>query len=844
MRTSTRVLIAATLLQILLCGLAGFWPLRHVWEDVWRPWKHHFWRWLKHLYSLPDSNLDAWALSLLYDIVLIGVLFFPWARRAPSGSSFRPCRIDRTAVLTTTITVATIIYQLLLLAKAVIVAILGADVVLPDPSTPNVSGLAFTYSCLLAALMTSFAQAPAARAVVEAQGQRAATFSLATTQVGLADESVPLLLAEQGSQEEDLQRKQAINADGPVRESSTKKTTIASLVRLSVPDAHILSLAFSAGSIAALGQALVPYYTGRIVDYASIDPNPTAFKQTTLKLLAVAAGCAVFTGIRGGLFTLSMTRLNVRLRRTLFASLIRQEAGFFDTTKTGDITSRLAADTTTVSDQISLNLNVMLRSVTQAAMVLGFMFTASWRLTVVTFVMIPIVLAICKVYGQYYRKLSKKVQSELAEVNSVAEEALGSMPTVKAHAAEASTEVAYYRKLMGFYSLQKRQAGAYAAYMTTNTFLSAAVVAGVLYYGGTLVLRGSMSAGALVSFMLYQQSLSAAFQALGDVFSALSAAVGAADKVVELMHREPRIPCSGSLSPPQFSGRLELVNVTFSYPARPQSVVLREFNLVVNPGQVVALVGPSGGGKSSVVKLLQRLYLPSEGSVLIDGRDVGVYDPSWLRRRVALVSQEPVLYARSVRRNIMYGLEEEDGVPPDQVPTQHDIEEAAKLANAHEFVTALPLGYDTECGERGVQLSGGQKQRLAIARALVRRPSVLLLDEATSALDADSEALVQEALERTMLGRTVLVIAHRLSTVQGASRIVMVAGGTVVETGTHQELLDRGGAYATLVRRQLTKSASSASIGIGGANGQILGVGQASGLTPSSSRNTLDGLSR
>lgn len=298
-------------------------------------------------------------------------------------------------------------------------------------------------------------------------------------------------------------------------------------------------------------------------------------------------------GIRGGLFTIAMTRMNVRLREQLFDSLLRQDIGFFDTTKTGDITSRLSADTTSVSDSVCLNLNIMLRSATQAAMVLGFMFIASWRLTVVTFIMVPIVLAICKTYGSYYRRLSKKVQAELADANAVAEEALGTMTTVKAHAAEGSVMSSYSHKLFKFYSLQLKEALAYAAYMATNTFLSAAVVAVVLWYGGSLVLSKRMSSGALVSFLLYQQSLTAAFQALGDVFSALSAAVGAADKVVELMQRQPAFSLGGNLVPDDFFGRIEIQDVHFSYPARPNARVLHGFNLTIEPGEVVALVGKS-----------------------------------------------------------------------------------------------------------------------------------------------------------------------------------------------------------------------------------------------------------
>ena len=771
-------------------------------------------------YSLANSDLDISLLTLVNIVLFTIILSLAYVAQPRRGTPFRDGG-DPHARASLCLHLTSIAYQLLLLGKAVIVAILGEEILLP---TKKHSGLIYMYGSILSALLTSFIQSPAAQKMIQnwkKQQEKSRLSHITTIVDGEGQETrsitTPLLLETTSSS---LEKRTSDGSPGSdetaasaAEDESQRKATIGALLKLSAPDYFILLLAFTAGAAAALGQALIPYYTGRIIDYASIDPDPAAFKKTTLKLLVVAFACAIFTGIRGGLFTISMTRLNVRIRRTLFASLMRQDTGFYDTTKTGEITSRLAADTTTVSDQISLNLNVMLRSATQAAMVLAFMFTASWRLTVVTFIMVPIVIAICKVYGGFYRKLSKKVQSELAAANSVAEEALGTMSTVKAHAAEGSTQAAYADKLHKFYTLQKKEAAAYAAYMSTNTFLSAAVVAGVLFYGGTLVLEKAMSAGALVSFMLYQQSLSGAFQSLGDVFSALSAAVGAADKVVELMHRRPSIPPAGRCTPPQFSGCIELRDVDFSYPSRPLSTVLSQFSLRIDPGEVVALVGPSGGGKSSIVKLVERFYLPTSGVVLIDGRDVGSYESGWLRRHVALVSQEPVLYARSIKRNIIYGLEAEDGVPENEQPSQSDIEDAAKLANAHEFIMQLPQGYDTEI-MGAPSLSGGQKQRLAIARALVRKPAVLLLDEATSALDADSEAVVQEALDRTMAGRTVLVIAHRLSTVQNASRIVVVQGGHVAEMGTHDELLDRGGAYAALVRRQLARSSSAATFGM------------------------------
>eukprot|EP00890_Picochlorum_soloecismus_P002479 jgi/Picsp_1/3231/NSC_06071-R1_atp-binding cassette sub-family b member 9 len=681
-------------------------------------------------YSVGNSNADVALLTYTYSVILLVCVWISLLlekslhkryRVAPGSPQFDTVKRVAWAF--------SVLLQLLLLGKAVAVAIFADDYLWPKKMKHT--GLIFIFASVVLAFLVSWLQSSLCQQCLDEVHNR-------VERVRVSRLEEPLLAS--GGNKEDIKEdsKEANHA------------TFAMLLGFAAPDWLLLTCAFVAGSLAALGQALIPYYTGRIIDYASIDPDRVQFKYTTIKLLMVAFGCAIFTGIRGGLFTYAMTRLNVRLRKKLFSSLLKQDCGFFDTNKTGDITSRLSADTTTVSDQICLNLNVMMRSVTQAVIVLVFMFTASWRLSVVTFVMVPIVIAVCKVYGTYYRKMSKQVQSKLAEANSVAEEALSTMTTVKAHGAEGSTEGSYASCLKDFYYIQSKQAIAYAAYMTNNTFLTAAVVAGVLFYGGSLVLDGVMSAGALVSFMLYQQSLSASFQALGDVFSALSAALGAADKVVELINKKPAFEETGLEEPDTFVGQLELRDVSFSYPARPSSMVLSNFNLTVQPGEVVALVGPSGGGKSSIVKLLERQYLPSSGAVLVDGRDLGSYQSGWLKRRMALVSQEPVLYARSIKRNILYGMETEDGVPENEVPAQEEIEEAARLANAHDFICALPEQYDTECGERGVQLSGGQKQRLAIARALVRKPSVLLLDEATSALDADSEAVVQEALDRTM----------------------------------------------------------------------------------------------
>jgi ATP-binding cassette, subfamily B (MDR/TAP), member 9 len=735
--------------------------------------------------GLGDSLLDVTACSIVYTCILgISILWSRYGSVEPGGVKQKRL-----------IGWSTDAYRAALLVKSVLVAVLSGD----DDAWPGTgchSGTAFIYIAILVSVVALEIQSRACIDCVDAalEGRR---------DEGLSEPLVPC--------EED--------GKGTVQDEDVRHATIMALLGFAAPDTILLTFGFLFGSLAALGMALIPYYTGKVIDYASIDPDRYLFTHTIWKLLFVALLCAFFTGIRGGLFTYATTRLTVRIRTKLFHSLLSQDIGFFDTNRTGDITSRLAADTTTVTDQICLNLNVMMRSITQAAMVLVFMFKTNWRLTVVTFIMVPIVIVVSKIYGSYYRNLSKKVQSRLAEANSVADECLSGITVLKSHAAEGSACAAYESKLKEFYNIQVKQAIMYALYMVINTFLSAAVVAGALFYGGTLVLNNLMSAGSLVSFMLYQQSLTAAFQSLGDVFSALSAAVGAADKVIELINRQPAFEETGTEQPGQeLLGSIELRNITFSYPARPNIRILENFSLLIHPGEVVALVGPSGGGKSSIVKLLERQYLPTTGSILIDGRDIGMYDKQWLRRRVGLVGQEPILFARSIKRNIIYGMELEDGLSADSIPTQEQIEEAAKLANAHDFISNLPEGYDTECGERGVQLSGGQKQRLAIARALVRKPSILLLDEATSALDADSEHVVQEALEHCMVGRTVLVIAHRLSTIQNADRICVVRKGAIVEMGTHDELLQKEGTYEKLVKRQLTMNRSESTSTIGPSN--------------------------
>ena len=691
-------------------------------------------------------------------------------------------------------------------------------------------GLAPLYASLAASMVGAAAGGLLARAAV-GKGPARPPSSSSSASAAKADAEPPATAADTTS--------------STTATTATARQTLRELARLSRPDAPILALAFAAGAVAAFASAAVPMYTGRVIDRASIEPDRRELLRQTLLLVAVGALGGAFTGIRGSLFTLAMTRLNVRLRARLFASLLAQDAAFFDTTPTGELTSRLAADCESVSNSVALNLNVAFRSVLQAAVVLIFMFAASWRLSVVTLAIVPAALALSQLYAAFYHRLAKRVQAALAEANALAEESLGAVATVRAHGAAGAAADAYGAKLAAFARLENRAAGAYLLNATAVTFLPVVSAAGVLYFGGTLVLAGEMSAGALVSYMLYQTSLASSFSTLGDVASALASAVGAAAKVTELLRRAPAMPPAGGFVPPggaSLEGSVELRGVHFAYPARPSAPVLRGLSVSIAPGGTLALVGPSGGGKSSVLKLVQRLYLPSRGRVLLDGRDVGAYDDAWMRRQVAVVSQTPVLFRRSVRENIVFGLPppllqggaggggggggggEGAGAGDEDDP----VVAAAKAANAHDFISAFPRGYDTCVGGRGATVSGGQCARIAIARALVRRPRVLLLDEATAALDAESEGAVQQALDAVMAshGCTVIMVAHRLSTVVGATKIAVVSGGVVVEEGGHEELVRRGpagGAYAALVARQLRGGASSAALllsaGSGGGGG-------------------------
>ncbi|XP_026957305.1 mitochondrial potassium channel ATP-binding subunit isoform X2 [Sagmatias obliquidens] len=523
---------------------------------------------------------------------------------------------------------------------------------------------------------------------------------------------------------------------------------------------HLLVL--GAAIVLALGAALVnvqiPLLLGQLVeivakytrDHVGSFLTESRNLSTHLLILYGLQGLLTF----GYLVLLSRIgeRMAADMRRALFSNLLRQDIAFFDAKKTGQLVSRLTTDVQEFKSSFKLVISQGLRSFTQVAGCLVSLSMLSTRLTLLLMVATPALMGAGTLMGSALRKLSRQCQEQVARATGVADEALGNVRTVRAFAMEQREEEHGLGHPV-YWGLPRGRTAADG--------------------GRPHVLPGGLPDSA-------------------EVVRGLSAG----SRVFEYMTLSPRIPLSGGHCIPRehLRGSITFHNVCFSYPCRPGFQVLRDFTLTLPPGKIVALVGQSGGGKTTVASLLERFYDPTAGMVTLDGQDLRTLDPSWLRGQViGFISQEPVLFGTTIMENIRFGkLDASD----------EEVYAAAREANAHEFITSFPEGYNTVVGERGATLSGGQKQRLAIARALVKQPLVLILDEATSALDSESERLVQEALDRASAGRTVLVIAHRLSTVRGAHQIVVMAHGRVCEVGTHEELLKKGRLYSELIRRQ------------------------------------------
>jgi ATP-binding cassette subfamily B protein len=546
---------------------------------------------------------------------------------------------------------------------------------------------------------------------------------------------------------------------------------------------------------AAVGLAL-PLAVRRVVD---------SFQSGDLELLnayfaaalAIALVLAMGTGLRYYLVTRLGERVVADIRRALFARVIGLSPAFYERIMTGEVLSRLTTDTTLIQSIVGSSVSVALRNVLMLLGGLVLLALTSPKLTGMVLLVVPAVIVPIVVLGRRLRQLSRENQDWIAASSGNASEALTAAQTVQAFTHEAASAAAFDAVTERSYGVAMIRIATRAIMTVIVIFLVFAGIVGVLWVGALDVRAGAMTVGELVQFVIYAVIVAGAVGALSEVWGEVQRAAGATERLVELLTAVDTVqdPAAPLALPRPVRGAVAFDGVRFNYPSRPGQSALDGVDLTVAPGETVALVGPSGAGKSTVIQLLMRFYDPQAGGITLDGIDIRDLTRTDLRGVMALVPQDPVIFAASAAENIRFGRPE---------ATDAEVEEAARAAAAHDFIAALPQGYATELGERGVLLSGGQKQRIAIARAILRDAPVLLLDEATSALDAESERAVQAAVERLSRGRTTLVVAHRLATVRKADRIVVFDQGRIVAQGSHAALVAQGGLYARLARLQFT----------------------------------------
>ncbi|KAM8967219.1 mitochondrial potassium channel ATP-binding subunit [Pelodytes ibericus] len=482
------------------------------------------------------------------------------------------------------------------------------------------------------------------------------------------------------------------------------------------------------------------------------------------------------------------------MRKSLFSSLLSQDVTFFDAQKTGLLVNRLTADVQEFKSSFKQVISQGLRSFTQTVGCFVSLYYISPKLTGMLIVVMPILVGAGALIGSLLRRLSRHAQEQVAKATGMADEALGNVRTVRAFSMEPREVKLYSTEVDQSCRLNEALGVGIAVFQGMSNIVLNCIVLGTIFAGGSLMAGNELSPGDLMSFLVASQTVQRSMANMSVLFGQVVRGLSAGGRVFEFMRLEPDIPLSGGRKLTQLKGEVNFKGITFSYPTRPGHEVLKSFDLHVPAGKTVAIVGQSGGGKSTVAALLERFYDPCRGVVQLDGVDIRTLDPSWLRGEViGFINQEPVLFGTSIMENIRFGRPE---------ATDAEVYEAAKQANADDFICAFPESYNTILGERGVTLSGGQKQRVAIARALLKDPCILILDEATSALDSEAERAVQLALDQASSGRTVLVIAHRLSTIADADIIVVLSKGRVVESGNHRELLKKGGLYAQLIQRQ------------------------------------------